>query len=45
MARPTGPPPSRVLLVEGVDDKHVAGHIWRSLRGGASLYSCGKGKR
>ncbi len=33
MARPTGPPPSRVLLVEGVDDKHVAGHIWHRYAG------------
>ena len=33
MARPTGLPPSRVLLVEGVDDKHVAGHIWHRFAG------------
>ena len=29
MARPAGPPPRRVLLVEGQDDKHVARHIWQ----------------
>ena len=28
MTRPSGAPPSRVLLVEGPDDKHVAEHIW-----------------
>ena len=28
MARPAGPPPRRVLLVEGQDDEHVAEHIW-----------------
>ena len=31
MARPTGQPPRNVLLVEGVDDKHVALHIWGRL--------------
>ena len=28
MARLAGPPPRRVLLVEGQDDEHVAEHIW-----------------
>ena len=28
MTRPSGVPPSRVLLVEGPDDKHVAQHVW-----------------
>ena len=28
MTRPSGVPPSRVLLVEGQDDEHVAEHIW-----------------
>ena len=29
MAQSLGPTPSRVLLVEGVDDKHVARHVWQ----------------
>ena len=29
MARPTGPPSSQVLLVEGPNDKHVVQHVWR----------------
>ena len=28
MARPTGPPSSRVLLVEGPNDRHVVWHVW-----------------
>ncbi len=33
MAQPLGPTPSRVLLVEGVDDKHVARHVWQRIEG------------
>ena len=29
MAQSTGPTPSRVLLVEGQDDKHVGRHVWQ----------------
>ena len=33
MAQSLGPTPSRVLLVEGVDDKHVARHVWQRIEG------------
>ena len=33
MAQFLGPTPSRVLLVEGVDDKHVAWHVWQRIEG------------